>query len=157
MKPIKRATRAALISIRATRRNAVAIAALLAFAASSARATEIHLDCARTNQTAKVDIDTERRFLQIMWSEGVAEEFLDGDSYISGPDSFGEKEKVTYVLEIAKNIVTFGTNRVCLQSGSKRKCEDQSIRNTIDLTSGEMKYDEDDSIAILHCEPASRR
>jgi hypothetical protein len=130
---------------------------LLALWAANAAATELHFDCARTNESAKVDIDIDRRFLQIMWSEGVAEEFLNGDSYISGPDSFGEKQKVTFVLEVAKNVVTFGADRACLQSGSKRECEDQSSRNTLDLASGEMKYDEGDTVAILHCAPVSRR
>jgi hypothetical protein len=135
-----------------------AIATLLGLMASgAAAATEIHLDCARTGQVAKVDIDTDRAFLQIMWSEGVAEEYSNGASYVSGPDSFGETEKVTYVVEIARNIVTFGQNRVCVQSGSRRRCEDRSVRSTIDVARGEMKYDEGDQVAILHCAPASRR
>jgi hypothetical protein len=136
---------------------ALPAAMLLILSASNVAATELHFDCARTDQTAKVDIDTDRRFLQIMWSEGVAEEFLNGESYISGPDSFGEKQKVTYVFEAGRNIITFGTDRVCLQDGSKHKCEDQSIRNTLDLASGEMKYDEGDSVAVLRCAPAPRR
>ncbi|HMK89423.1 MAG TPA: hypothetical protein VK446_07300 [Methylocystis sp.] len=120
-------------------------------------ATELHFDCARTDQTAKIDLDTDRRFLQILWSEAVAEEFADGQSYVSGPDSFGEKQKVTYVFEASRNVITFGTDRVCLQSGTNRKCADQSVRNTLDVATGELKYDEGDQIAILHCVPASRR
>ncbi|HXY59609.1 MAG TPA: hypothetical protein VEH76_13635 [Methylocystis sp.] len=137
------------------------VAALLALAAtlsfSPCRATEFHFDCARTSQSVQVDVDTDRRFLQVVWSEGFAEEYANGESYISGPDSFGEKQKVTYVLEVSRNVVTFGADRACLQSGSKRKCEDQSIRNTLDLSSGELKYDEGDSIAIFHCAPAPKR
>jgi hypothetical protein len=122
-----------------------------------AHAAEFHFDCARTNQSVMVDVDTDRRFLQMMWGEGVAEEYSNGDSYISGPDSSGEKQKVTYIVETNKNVVTFGTDRACLQSGTKRKCEDQASRNTLDLTSGELKYDDGDSIAILHCAPAPKR
>ena len=136
---------------------AVGLVLLGTLLSSPCRATEFHFDCARTNQSVKVDIDTDRRFLQLMWSEGVAEEYSNGDSYISGPDSFGEEQKVTYVMEASKNVVTFGTDRACLQSGSRGKCQDQSIRNTLDLASGELKYDEGDSVAIFQCAPAPRR
>ncbi len=101
-----------------------------------------------------VDVDTDRRFLQMMWGEGVAEEYLDGDSYISGPDSFGEKQKVTYVLSVDNEIVTFGQDRACLESGVKRKCVDQTSRNRLDVARGELKYDDGDEIAILRCVPA---
>jgi hypothetical protein len=121
---------------------------------SSALAKEVHIDCARTDQTALVDIDTDRHFLQLMWSEGVGEEYLEGDSYLSGPDSFGEKQKVTFVVSIDKDVVTFGDNRVCLQSGTKRKCVDSQKRNTLDLARGELRYDNGDEIAVLKCVPA---
>jgi hypothetical protein len=58
-------------------------------AAPRAGAKEIHLDCARADQTVMVGLDTDKLFLELMWSEGVAEEYKQGDSYISGPDSFG--------------------------------------------------------------------
>jgi len=129
-------------------------AALLAFAACPAPAAEIHLDCARTNQSVMVDIDTDRRFLQMMWGQGVAEEYQNGESYISSPDSFGEKQKVTYVLSIEKGVITFGQDRACLQSGTKHQCVDQSSRNTLDVTHGELKYDDGEEVAILQCVPA---
>ena len=122
--------------------------------APCAAAKEIHLDCARTDQSVKVGLDTDRLYLEIMWSEGVAEEYTQGDSYISGPDSFGEKEKVTYVVTIDKDLVTFGTDRACLQSGTKRKCVDSQTRDTLDLAKGELKYDEGDQISVFKCKPA---
>ncbi|WP_036283113.1 hypothetical protein [Methylocystis sp. ATCC 49242] len=127
--------------------------AALALCATPATATEIHLDCARSNQTAMVDIDTDRNFLQIMWGEGVAEEYKDGDSYISGPDKYGRKEKVVYVMNMVKSVVTFGSDRLCMEDGAK-KCADQHVRNTLDVNRGEMKYDNGDEIAVLTCNPA---
>lgn len=130
-----------------------AVLAALAFCAPAARAKEIHLDCARSSQTAMVDVDTDRQFLQIMWSEGVAEEYKDGDSYISGPDKYGRKEKVVYVMNVDKDVVTFGTDRLCLEDGAK-KCTEQHVRNMLDVNRGEMKYDNGDEIAVLACHPA---
>jgi hypothetical protein len=129
--------------------------ALAALAAVAAQAKEIHLDCTRTGQTVMIDLDTDRRFLQMMWSEGVAEEFLNGDSYVSGPDSFGEKQKVTYVLDVENQLISFGQDRVCLASGVKRKCVDQTSRNQLDLSRGELKYDDGDEVAVLKCAPAA--
>lgn len=131
----------------------VALAVFVTLAPHSLRAKEIHLDCARDNQTALVDIDTDRSFLQIMWGEGVAEEFKEGDSYISGPDKFGRKEKVTYVMRVHRGVITFGTDRSCTDDDAK-KCVDQHVRNTLDIDRGEMKYDDGDSIAVLKCHPA---
>ncbi len=119
-----------------------------------ALAEEIHLDCARANQTVMVDVDTDRRFLQMMWGQGVAEEYQNGESYISGPDSFGEKQKVTYVLSVDNGVVTFGQDRACLESGTKHPCVDQKSRNTLDVKKSELRYDDGDEIAILHCAPA---
>ncbi len=133
--------------------RAYAVLALSALLAPAAQAAEIHLDCARSNQTAMVDIDTDRQFLQIMWSEGVAEEYKQGDSYISGPDKYGRKEKVLYVMSVDKNVVTFGTDRLCMEDGAK-KCSEQHVRNTLDVGRGEMKYDNGDEIAVLACHPA---
>jgi hypothetical protein len=132
------------------------VAALAAFLALPAIAAEIHLDCARTNQTAMVDIETDRRFLQIQWGDGVAEEFKQGDSYISGPDNHGRKEKVVYVMSVDKSLITFGTDRVCLVDGDK-KCAEGHVRNTLDVDRGELKYDNGDEIAILTCHPAPPR
>ncbi len=100
--------------MRATPRGISKILALALFASipAASEAREIHLDCARTGQTVAVDVDTDRRFLQMMWGQGVAQEFLNGDSYVSGPDAFGETEKVTYVLNVDKEIVSFGEDRV---------------------------------------------
>jgi hypothetical protein len=132
-------------------RRACALAALVA--TSPLRAAEIHLDCARTRQTAMVDVDTDRRFLQIMWGDGVAEEYADGDSYISGPDSYGRKEKVVYVMRVDNSLLTFGSDRLCMTDGA-RKCVEQHVRNTLDVGRGEMKYDNGDEIAVLACHPA---
>lgn len=128
---------------------------ILALAAltTPAHAEEIHLDCGRSNQTAMVDIDTGRRFLQIMWSEGVAEEYKDADSYISGPDKYGRKEKVVYVMSLDKSLVTFGTDRLCMEDGAK-KCVEQHVRNTLDVGRGELKYDNGDEIAVFACRSA---
>jgi hypothetical protein len=133
--------------------RAFAIPAFSLLLATSAQAEEIHLDCGRSNQTAKVDVDTDRQFLQIMWSEGVAEEYKQGDSYISGPDKFGRKEKVVYVMNVDKSLITFGTDRMCMEDGAK-KCSEQHVRNTLDVGRGEMKYDNGDEIAVLACHPA---
>jgi hypothetical protein len=145
---------ARLVHERALHGRALLALAPFLVAAFPATAREIHFDCARTGQTVKVDIDTERRFLQMMWSEGVAEEFLDGGSYVSGPGSFGEKEKVTYVVSFDKEVVTFGQNRVCIESGANPKCADRQTRNTLDMARGELKYDDGDEIAVLRCVPA---
>jgi hypothetical protein len=135
--------------------TALLATALAIFAAAPcARAKEIYLDCARTDQTVMVGLDADRLFIELMWSEGVAEEYKQGESYISGPDSFGEKEKVTYVVSIDKNLVTFGTDRACLQSDAKRKCVDSQTRNTLDLAKSELKYDNGDEIAVFQCQPA---
>ncbi|MCX7898734.1 MAG: hypothetical protein N2444_01355 [Methylocystis sp.] len=63
-------------------------------------AKEIHLDCARSNQAAMVDIDAGRAFLQIMWGDGIAEAFKLRDSCIDGPDNAGRREKVVYVMSV---------------------------------------------------------
>ncbi len=134
-------------------RRVLAVLAIVALLPAASKAAEIHLDCARTNQTAMVDVDTERQFLQIMWSEGVAEEYKQGDSYISGPDKYGRKEKVVYVMNVDKSLVTFGTDRLCMEEGAKN-CREQHVRNTLDGGRGEMKYDNGDEIAVLACHPA---
>lgn len=130
-----------------------AFAVLIALFPAAAGASEIHLDCARSNQTAMVDVDTDRQFLQIMWSEGVAEEYQQGDSYISGPDRNGRKERVVYLVSVDKSLITFGTDRLCMEDGAK-KCREQHVRNTLDVGRGEMKYDNGEEIAVLACHPA---
>jgi hypothetical protein len=135
------------------RSGIAAVALAFALPAPAAFAAEFHLDCARSNQTAMVDVDTDRQFLQIMWSEGVAEEYKQGDSYISGPDKYGRKEKVVYVMSLDKGLVTFGTDRLCMEDGAS-KCKEQHVRNTLDVGRGEMKYDNGDEVAVLSCHPA---
>jgi len=135
-------------------RKAIFFTILLMLSASFAQAKELHLDCARANQTVTIDIDTNRSFLQLMWSEGVGEEFQNGDSYMSGPDSSGRKEKVNLVVTIDKDVLNFGEDRICIEAGSKGKCDDKHRRNTLDLKTGELKYDDGDVIAILKCVPA---
>ncbi len=122
--------------------------------APRAFAEELYFDCARADQTVKVGLDTDKLFIELMWSEGVAEEYQQGESYISGPDSFGEKEKVTYVVTIDKELVSFGQDRVCLQSGTKRKCVDSQTRDTFDLAKNELRYNLGDEIAVFKCQPA---
>lgn len=133
--------------------KAFSLIVLVSCLAPPALATEIHLDCARTNQSAMVDVDTDRQFLQIMWGDGVAEEYKQGDSYISGPDNHGRKEKVVYVMSVDKSLVTFGTDRLCMDDGVN-KCAEQHVRNTLDIGRGEMKYNNGDEIAVLACHPA---
>ena len=134
------------------------LAGLLGFAivagAPCASAKELYFDCARADQTVTVGVDTDKLFIELMWSEGVAEEYQQGNSYISGPDSFGEKEKVTYVVTFEKNLLTFGQDRACLQSGTKRKCVDSQTRDTLDLAKSELKYNLGDEIAVFKCQPA---
>jgi hypothetical protein len=130
------------------------VIAFLVLSGRLALAEEIHFDCARSNQTVMIDVDTNRRFMQLMWGQGVAEEYQNGESYISGPDAFGEKQKVTYVLSVDKDVVTFGQDRACLQSGTKHPCAEKKSRNTLDVKRGELRYDDGDEIAILHCVPA---
>jgi hypothetical protein len=89
-----------------------------------------------------------------MWSEGVAEEYKEGDSYMSGPDNAGRTEKVTFVMSVDKDVVTFGQDRICVDNPRKLRCEDKHIRNTLDLATNEMKYMDGDTAAILHCRPA---
>jgi hypothetical protein len=127
---------------------------VIATFALPAQAKEIHLDCARTNQTVAVDIDTDKSFLQLMWSEGVAEEFRNGYSYMSGPDSVGRKEKVTHIVNLDTDKISFGEDRICVEDGSKGKCVDKHLRNTLDMATGELKYDDGQVVAILHCAPA---
>ncbi len=145
--------------MRRNKRVLVGMGAILALSfarpAGLARAREIHLDCTRTEQTVMVDVDTDRRFMQLMWGQGVAEEYRDGESYISGPDSFGRKEKVVDSMSVDKDVVTFGRDRLCLENGSKSKCVDQHSRNTLDEASGVLKYDDGEEIAILRCVPAA--
>jgi hypothetical protein len=134
-------------------RFALLVGGLLLMWGTQAHAREIHLDCARANQTVLLDADTDRRFLQLMWGEGVAEEFKDGDSYISGPDSHGRKEKVVYMVNIDGALITFGQDRLCIESGAKT-CVDQKSRNTLDEAKGELKYEDGEEIAVLKCAPA---
>ena len=84
-------------------RHAAIALSLLTCVAAPAQAKVVFLDCERTNQTVAVGIDTDKLFIQLMWSEGVAEEFQNGDLYTSGPDSFGRKEKVTLIFNLDKD------------------------------------------------------
>jgi hypothetical protein len=140
-------------------RVAFALAAGLAAACSAARAEEIHLDCARPNQSVAVDVDTNRLFVQMMWDEGVAEEYQNGDSYISGPSASGRTEKVTSLVSVAEGAVIFGQDRTCIESGSNGTCRDKHSRNTLDTAAGVLKFDDGGVIALLKCVPAppSRR
>lgn len=120
---------------------------------SALSAEEIHLDCARANQGAMVDIDTSRNFMQLMWRDGVAEEFHEGESYLSGPDQHGRKEKVVYRMRVDSGKITFGVERICLES-MDAKCESRHLDNHLDIALGEMRYNTGDSILILNCSPA---
>jgi len=116
-------------------------------------AEEIHLDCARANQGAMVDIDTSRNFMQLMWRDGVAEEFHEGESYLSGPDQHGRKEKVVYRMHVDDGKIAFGVERICLETMAA-KCESRRLDNQLDITRGEMRYNNGDSILIMTCSPA---
>lgn len=116
-------------------------------------AEEIHLDCARANQGAMVDIDTSRNFMQLMWRDGVAEEFHEGESYLSGPDKYGRKERVVYRMHVEGGKITFGVERIC-QENVDAKCESRRLDNQLDITLGEMRYNNGDSILIMTCSPA---
>jgi hypothetical protein len=124
----------------------------LAAVAPRARATEIHLDCGQSHTTVAIDIDTDRRFVQLIWGEGVAEEYRNGESYVSGPGGAGETQKVTYAVDVDKTAVSFGQDRIC--AAADGKCRDQHIRNLLDMAAGTLKYDDGGVIAVLKCAPA---
>ncbi|WP_159726346.1 hypothetical protein [Methylosinus sp. Ce-a6] len=132
------------------------VAPLLALTANApALAKEIHLECKRPDRTLAIDIDTDRLFVQLMWGQGVAEEYLNGDSYVSGPSASGQTQKVTYAVSIEKDAVSFGQDRVCTAAGASGKCRDEHSRNRLDTASGTLKYDDGGVITLLTCAPAS--
>jgi hypothetical protein len=133
-----------------------ALVVILAFAASPALAKEIHLDCAREGRRAMIDVDTDRAFLQMTWGDGVAEEFKDGDFYISGPDSDGAKEKIVYSMSFDKDMLYFGTDRTCVDAGAKGKCGGERLRHTIDLAQGVLKYEDVGAPIVMKCATAAR-
>lgn len=129
------------------------VAPLLALAAEApALAKEIHLDCKRPDRTLAIDVDTDRLFVQLMWGEGVAEEYLNGDSYISGPSASGQTQKVTYAVSIEKDAVSFGQDRIC--TAASGKCRNEHSRNRLDMASGTLRYDDGGVITLLNCAPA---
>lgn len=130
---------------------AASLAALAAQGPGLAR--EIHLDCKRPDRTVAVDVDTDRRFVQLMWGQGVAEEYLDGDSYVSGPGASGQTQKVTYAVSVDRDAVSFGQDRICAPAGAGR-CRDEHIRNLLDAAAGVLRYDDGGVIAVLACAPA---
>ncbi|CAN2534368.1 hypothetical+protein [Methylocapsa aurea] len=134
---------------------AFAAVSLLLAACAPAVAEEIHLDCGRSHQTVAVDVDTDRRFVQLVWEEGVAEEYRNGDAYVSGPDAAGETQKVTYAVSVDKTAVSFGQDRICATAGASGKCRDQHIRNLLDIAAGTLKYDDGGVIAVMKCAPAA--
>jgi len=145
-------------SLRRARRASLALVGIVvASGAASALAKEIHLDCSRPNQKVMVDADTDRRFLQLMWSDGVAEEYKDGDFYISAPDPDGSKEKVVYSMSFEHDVLYFGTDRMCLDAGARKRCAEQRLRHTLDVGQGVMKYEDVGAPILLKCAPAPRR
>lgn len=126
----------------------------LAAASPVACAKEIHLDCARPDQTVAIDIDTNRLFVQLMWGQGVAEEYQNGGSYVSGPSASGQTHRVTFAVSVENDAVSFGQDRVCMAVGASGKCKEQHIRNMLDPAAGVLKYDDGGVIAILKCAPA---
>jgi hypothetical protein len=132
-----------------------ALFALSAAAPRAAQAKELHFDCARANQTVMVDIDTDRKFLQLMWGQGVAEEYKDGDFYISSPDDkTGRTQKVVYTMKVEEKAIIFGQDRLCVEDPAKGRCLEHHLRNSLDLVSSVLKYDDGDEIAVLKCTPA---
>ncbi|MBU3888898.1 MULTISPECIES: hypothetical protein [Methylosinus] len=134
-----------------------ALAALALLLAPHALASEIHLDCGRTGRTVAIDIDTGRRFVQLIWEDGVAEEYRDGDSYVSGASGSSDTQKVTYAVSVDKDAVSFGQDRICVAASGK--CRDQHIRNLLDTAAGTLKYDDGGVIAVMKCAlaPPGRR
>jgi len=137
------------------RRSGLTCAAALALLlASPIAAREIHVDCAREHQSVMIDADSDRNFIQLMWSEGVAEEYTQGDGYVSGPDSKGRTEKVTYLVDFGKDSVAFGQDRICTPESIAAGCRDKRLRNTLDLSSGLLKYEDQESTIMLKCKEA---
>ncbi len=64
---------------------------------------------------------------------------------------------MTYVVSADKNVITFGHDHICLEDGAKGKCVNRQLRDTLDVASGELKYDDGDMIAVLKCVPAPPR
>lgn len=135
-------------------RMSLALSLGLASALSVAKAKELHLDCARLNQSVAVDVDTTRLFVQLMWGDGVAEEFQNGVSYVSGPSASGQTHKVTYAVSVDDDAVTFGQDRICVENGIEGKCREHHLRNTLDAAAGVLKYDDDGIIATWKCTSA---
>lgn len=133
------------------KRETIALALALFVSAPSAGAREIHLDCARHDGTVAVDVDTDRLFVQLMWGQGVAEEYRNGESYVSGPGSPGQ-QKVTYAVSVDKDSVIFGQDRICAGAGGK--CRDAHLRNTLDAAAGVLRYDDSGIVEISKCAPA---
>jgi hypothetical protein len=131
------------------------VATLLATTPALAR--EIHLDCAEGGRKAMLDADDGRRFLQMIWADGVAEEYKDADAYLSGPDADGVKEKVVYSVSFERDVVYFGADRICLEAGARGRCGGERLRHTLDLSQGLLKYDEAGAPIILKCVAAARR
>ncbi|PWB84236.1 MAG: hypothetical protein C3F11_02325 [Methylocystaceae bacterium] len=131
----------------------------LAAAPSSAMAKEIHLDCRRPDRSVAVDVDTSRLFVQLMWGQGVAEEYQNGDSYLSGPSASGQTHRVIYAVSVENDAVSFGQDYLCVAGGADGKCKERHIRNTLDTAAGVLRYDDDGIVTTLECRPAppSRR
>lgn len=121
---------------------------------ANAAAREIHLDCTRPDRSVAVDVDTTRLFVQLMWGQGVAEEYQNGESYMSGPSASGQTHKVTYAVSVDHDAISFGQDHVCVVAGANGKCKELHIRNTLDAAAGVLKYDDGGVITILKCAPA---
>lgn len=133
----------------------LACGAVLSFAFSGAAAKEIHLDCKRPDRSVAVDIDTARLFVQLMWGQGVAEEYQNGDSYVSGPSASGQTHKVTYAVSVENDAIIFGQDHVCIAAGTTGKCRERHIRNMLDAAAGVLKYDDDGIVTVLQCAAAA--
>jgi len=124
----------------------------LAVSCQHLNARELHLDCSRPSQGAMVDLDTDRRFLQLMWSDGVAEEFQQGAFYISAPDKNGNKRKVVSYMTAERDHVDFGVDHLCLEEATK-PCAPQHIGHRLDLSRNQMSYADGETIGVFACVP----
>lgn len=127
------------------------VSLLLATVPPAALSREIHLDCARPHRSVAIDVDTSRLFVQLIWGEGIAEEYQNGESYMSGPSASGATQRVTFAVSVDNDSVSFGQDRICVAAG---KCKEEHIRNLLDASTGTLKYDDGGVVEILKCAPA---
>lgn len=100
-----------------------------------------------------VDIDASRSFMQWMWRDGVVEEFHEGESYLSGLDKQGGKERVVNWMHVDGGKIAFGVEHIC-RARMDAKSVSCHLDNQLYITLGEMRYDNGVSILIRTCSSA---